>query len=59
MRKKCGKTLDVLDRYKTYTISDYVRKGYQSVMSNIKHKAKANKTYTGLLSKLRGEDSER
>lgn len=59
MRQKCGRTLDVLNRYKTYTISDYVRKGYQSVMSKLGPQAKSNKTYVGLLNELRGEDSER
>ena len=59
MKKKCGRTLEVLNRYKAYTILDYVRKGYQSVMRKVGNQAKNNKTYIGLLGELRDEDSER
>ena len=59
MKKKCGRTLDVLNRYKTYAISSYIRKGYQSIMCKGSNQLKENKTYTELLRELRDEDSER
>ncbi len=51
--------MNVLSRYQTYIVSDYVRKGYQPVMKKGEHQAEDNKTYVRLLSELRGEDSER
>ena len=56
---RSGKILDVLNRYKNYTVSNYVRKGYQEIMDKVRVGIKTNKTYTAVLNELRGEDNER
>ena len=44
----------ILKRYEKYIEEDYIRKGYQPIMSTTKKVE--NKTYISLLNKLRGEE---
>ena len=44
----------ILTKYEEFVEEDYIRKGYQPIIK--REKVKDNKTYTGLLEKLKGDD---
>lgn len=48
------RVLSILTKYEEFVEEDYIRKGYQPIIK--REKVKDNKTYTGLLEKLKGDE---
>ena len=55
------RVLKVLEKYKDFTVAEYVRKGYNPIIEkdNSSSDVKENNTYIGLLKKLKEEKDER
>lgn len=52
--EEAKRVLSILTKYEAFVEEDYIRKGYQPIIK--REKVKDNKTYTGLLEKLKGDD---
>ena len=52
--EEAKRVLNILTKYEEFVEEDYIRKGYQPIIK--REKVKDNKTYTGLLEKLKGDE---
>lgn len=52
--EEAKRVLNILTKYEEFVEEDYIRKGYQPIIKRVK--VKDNKTYTGLLEKLKGDE---
>ena len=52
--EEAKRVLNILTKYEEFVEEDYIRKGYQPIIK--REKVKDNKTYTGLLKKLKGDE---
>lgn len=52
--EEAKRVLNILTKYEEFVEEDYIRKGYRPIIKGVK--VKDNKTYTGLLEKLKGDE---
>ena len=53
------KTRSVVDKYSKYTVSDYIRRGYEGVLQDVEaNKVKSETIYTRILNRLKNNEEE-